>query len=93
MNLYEGALIPRKLPCPKKFLVTRLLLRNYKNFDINTFKKVLRLKLQSVKSSGSFEQVLLEVFNKHAPLKKIFLRANHAPYMTKLLLKAIMRRT
>ena len=24
MNLYEGALIPRKLPYPKKFLVTHL---------------------------------------------------------------------
>ena len=24
MNLYEGTLIPRKLPCPKKFLVSRL---------------------------------------------------------------------
>ena len=30
--------------------------------------------------------------NKHAPLRKNFLRANHAPYITKTLRKAIMRR-
>ena len=29
----------------------------------------------------------------HAPLKKKFIRANHAPYMTKVLRKAIMRRS
>ena len=30
--------------------------------------------------------------NKHAQLRKNFLRANHAPYITKTLRKAIMRR-
>ena len=30
---------------------------------------------------------------KHAPLRKKFLRANHAPYITKTLRKAIMRRS
>ena len=32
------------------------------------------------------------MLNKHAPLKKKLLRANHAPYITKTLRKAIMRR-
>ena len=32
------------------------------------------------------------MLNKHAPLRKKFLRANHAPYITKTL-KAIMRRS
>ena len=35
----------------------------------------------------------LECLNKHAPLKKKFLRANHAPYITKILRKAITRRS
>ena len=35
----------------------------------------------------------INVLNKHAPLKKKFLRANHAPYMTKTLRKAIMSRS
>ena len=33
------------------------------------------------------------MLNKHAPLRKKFLRANHAPYITKTLRKAIMRRS
>ena len=35
----------------------------------------------------------MEVLKKHAPLRKKFLRANHAQYMTKTLRKAIMRRS
>ena len=70
----------------------KIIYRNYKNFDLSTFKNGLRLKLQSIKSYESFEQVFLEALNKHAPLKKKFLRANHVPYMKKSLCKAIMRR-
>ena len=70
-----------------------ILYKNCKNFDTSTFKNVLQLKLQSIKSYESFEQVFLEVLNSHAPLKKKFLRANHVPYMTKSLRKAIMRRS
>ena len=32
------------------------------------------------------------MLNKHAPLRKKILRANHAPYITKILSKAIMHR-
>ena len=46
-----------------------ILYRNYKMFNINTFKNVLRLKLQSIKSNECFEQVFLEVLSEHAPLK------------------------
>ena len=52
--------------------------RNYKkNFDINTFKNILRLKLQNYQP---FEQVFLESLNEYAPLKKKFLRGNHVPH-------------
>ena len=33
------------------------------------------------------------ILDKHAPLKRKTIRANHAPYMTKDLKKAIMKRT
>ena len=33
------------------------------------------------------------MLNKHAPLRKKFLRVNHAPYITKTLRKVIMRRS
>ena len=40
-----------------------------------------------------FENTFLEILNLHAPFKKKFLRANHAPYKTKALTKAIMKRS
>ena len=40
-----------------------------------------------------FEKRFIEVLDKHAPLKKKTLRANDAPYMTKILRKAMMKRT
>ena len=35
----------------------------------------------------------MKVLNRHAPLKKKILRANHSSYMSKTLRKAIMRRS
>ena len=36
---------------------------------------------------------MFNVLNIHAPLKKKVIRANHVPYMTKSLRKAIMKRS
>ena len=62
-----------------------IIYRNYKNFDTDAFQCELKLKLQSINNYESFESVFLSVLNKHAPLKKKFLRGNPAPYMTKQL--------
>ena len=51
-----------------------------------------RLSAESVEEHARFEKVFLDVLNKHAPLKKKVVRANHAPYKTKTLRKAIMKR-
>ena len=59
-----------------------ILYRNYKNFNINTFKNVLSLILQPIKSYESFAPVFLELLNEHVSLKKNFLGANHVPYVT-----------
>ena len=40
-----------------------------------------------------FGEVFMTVLNRHAPLKKKILRANHSSYMSKTLRKAIMRRS
>ena len=40
-----------------------------------------------------FEQIFLEIMNIHTPIKKKLLRANHVPYMTKALRKAVMKRS
>ena len=65
--------------------------RNYKKCDVDAFQGELKLKLQSIDNYKSFESIFLSVLNKHAPLKKTFVRRNQVPYMTKKLRKAIMR--
>ena len=46
--------------------------------------------MQFVNSYETFELEFLEVLNKHALLKKRFVRTNHVPFMTKALREAIM---
>ena len=38
-------------------------------------------------------KIVFHIFNKHAPIKRIYIRANKAPFMTKDLHKAIMKRS
>ena len=45
-----------------------------------------------VDNYSSFENVFIDVLNRHASIKKKVIRANHAPYVTKALRKAIMKR-
>ena len=40
-----------------------------------------------------FKNVCMDAINKHAPLKRRYIRANHAEYMDKELSKAIMKRS
>ena len=71
-----------------------LVYRDYKNFDRLTFKRELEEKLnQQINEYKHFEQIFLEVLNTHAPITKKLFRANHVPYMTKALRKAIMKRS
>ena len=71
-----------------------LVYRDYKNFDRVVFKRELEDKLnQQINEYKHFEQIFLEIQNIHAPIKKKLLRANHVPYMTKALRKAILKRS
>ena len=69
--------------------------RDYKKFVKKDFHIELKEKLQCgvINNYSKFEQIFIEVLNKHAPPKKKVFRANHKPYMTKKLMKAIMRRS
>ena len=69
--------------------------RDYKRFNGNVFKDDLRnaLAISDVSNYESFENIFLTNFDRHAPVKKKLVRANHVPYMTKTLRKAIMRRS
>ena len=72
-----------------------MMYRDYKTFDEDIFCQELCtcLSSETVLDYNSFEENFLEVLNKHAPLKKKVLRANNAPYVTKALRKAIMKRS
>ena len=67
--------------------------RNYTNFNQDNFKTDLQSVI-NVKTTdyNSFETKFLSTLNLHAPLKTKYIRANHAPYMTKTLKKAMMKR-
>ena len=69
--------------------------RDYKTFNDEHFKTELKNALSSieVRNYESFENIFIKILDKHAPFKKTIVRANHAPYMTKALRKAIMKRS
>ena len=72
-----------------------LLYRDYSKFEKENFRRDLKTEVQNlkVKDYESFEKSYLNVLNTHAPFKKKIIRANHKPYVTKKLRKAIMRRS
>ena len=72
-----------------------MMYRDYKNFDQDIFSQDVRTSSSSetVHEHTSFERNFLRVLNKHVPLKRKVLRANHAPYVTKAFRKAIMKKS
>ena len=83
----------RELP-PKKIIH-----RDYKNFNKNTFlydldQNLIQGKCYSQKNSYDlFTETFKSVVDHHAPLKKKYVRGNDAPFMIKHLRKAIMNRS
>ena len=66
--------------------------RNYKNFDLMVFREELRHNLNndtmSKNNYNDFQNILCKLLDKHAPVKKKYLRANDPPFMTKHLQKS-----
>ena len=71
--------------------------RNYKNFNGKLFnddlKKELIINNDSSKKYHTFQTILKNVLEIHAPQKKKYVRANNSPFMTKQLRKLIMNRS
>ena len=69
--------------------------RNYKYFNSENFNDELKFVFsnENIDSCSKFNQTFLDVLDKHAPLKKKRLRANHDSYVSKSMPKAIMRRS
>ena len=69
--------------------------RNFSDIKEDNFNWDLQNRLSSefVEEYAPFENVFLDVLNKHAPLKKKIVRAHHAPYISKTLKNVIMKRS
>ena len=67
--------------------------RDYKRFNQTHFRHELEEKIHRSKDWADFERLTLQVIDKHAPIKRKTIRANHKPYVTKELRKAIMKKT
>ena len=72
-----------------------IIYRNLKKFNEKDFNQELRGRLSTelVDNYSSFENVFIDVLNMHASIKKKVITANQAPYVTKALRKAIMKRS
>ena len=67
--------------------------RDYKKFDNNTFRHDIEKCSFNTADLKTFKETVFCIFNKHAPMKRKYIRANEAPFMTKELHKAIMKRS
>ena len=66
----------------------------YKNFSNDKFRNELNERIRSKIESSSldiFVSAVLKVLSKNSPIKKRYIRANEAPFMNKVLKKAIMK--
>ena len=83
----------------KKLPAKKIVYRDYKNFNKNTFPDDLYQNLMQGKfySQKHYYNLFIETFKSvadhHAPLKNKFVRGNDAPFITKQLRKAIMNRS
>ena len=73
--------------------------RDYKSFDKSKFHYELKNIIDSSDMLSKninyelFESSFMELLNKHAPMRKKYVRANNAPFMNRNLSKAIMTRS
>ena len=70
--------------------------RNYKTFNANLFKQELNNELLSIDNNNAelveFTNTVLSLLDKHAPIKRKYIRANNA-FMTKELRAAIIQKS
>ena len=67
--------------------------RDYKNFDNSKFRSEILKRNFNYTDLRTFKETVFNIFNKYAPIKRKYVRANEAPFMTKELHKAIMKRS
>ena len=83
-----------KISIPKNKSL-QIIYRNYKHFSNDSFNDGLKLAFSNtyIQTCEEFEEFFMNLLDHYVPLKKKILRANNAPYITKKLRKAIMKRS
>ena len=80
----------------KKKLPKIVSYRDYKNYTHDNFRKELEYTFPREKlcciSNDEFVNTFMVIFEKHAPIKRKYVHVNQAPFMTKALRKAVMKR-
>ena len=67
--------------------------RDYKKFDHNAFRHNIEKCSFNTANLKTFKETVFCIFNKHATMKRKYVRANEAPFITKELHKATMKRS
>ena len=71
--------------------------RDYKHFSQPHFRSELQQHLSKYDmyelSNDEFVKILMNILDRHAPIKQKYIRANQGPFMTKELRKAVMIRS
>ena len=65
--------------------------RNCKNFDNNKSRSEILKRNFNYTDLRTFKETVFNIFNKYAPVKRKYVRANEAPFLTKELHKAIVK--
>ena len=67
--------------------------RDYENSDNAKFRYDIFTAASVVDNFGMYKSTIFNIFNRHVPIRKKYIRANEALFMTKELHKAIMKRS
>ena len=67
--------------------------RGHKNFHYEKFRSGIWNMNFNITDLEGFMKTVFHICNKHAPIKRKYIRANKAPFITKDLHKAIMKRS
>ena len=65
---------------------------DYRNFDNTKFRYDIVTATAKVDNFGMYKSTIFKIFNRHVPIKKKYIRTNEAPFMSKELHKAIIKR-
>ena len=92
-NLFETGISEYLQMGFQKNLPKIITYRDYKKIDNAKFRDDVKNFVFDQSDVSNFKETLFNIFDKHAPIKQKYLRANEAPFMTKELHREIIKRS